>query len=110
MVGIVVFSKSHVCIFLHIFLWKLDITRTAMLLLSDFGSVLHKIKISEEQRKYFIDNTEPLLELRIFMHLANCQSMLNAFKAGGDFHSRMAMNMYPHIRKAVEGKGVLLEW
>lgn len=36
--------------------------------------------------------------------------MLDAFKAGGDFHSRTAMNMYPHIRKAVEQKDVLLEW
>lgn len=50
------------------------------------------------------------LELRILAHLANCESMLNAFKAGGDFHSRTAMNMYPHIREAVERKDVLLEW
>jgi DNA polymerase-1 len=36
--------------------------------------------------------------------------MLDAFKAGGDFHSRTAMNMYQHIRDAVEEKKVLLEW
>ena len=36
--------------------------------------------------------------------------MLDAFKAGGDFHSRTAMNMYPHIREAIEKKPVLLEW
>lgn len=50
------------------------------------------------------------LELRILAHLANCKSMLGAFKAGGDFHSRTAMNMYPHIREAVEKGQVLLEW
>ncbi|KAF1891501.1 hypothetical protein Lal_00012390 [Lupinus albus] len=50
------------------------------------------------------------LELRILAHLANCKSMMDAFKAGGDFHSRTAMNMYPYIRKAVEEKQVLLEW
>ncbi|KAK0602253.1 hypothetical protein LWI29_031785 [Acer saccharum] len=50
------------------------------------------------------------LELRILAHLANCKSMLDAFKAGGDFHSRTAMNMYPHIREAVEMGQVLLEW
>ncbi|XP_019435403.1 PREDICTED: DNA polymerase I A, chloroplastic/mitochondrial-like [Lupinus angustifolius] len=50
------------------------------------------------------------LELRILAHLANCQSMLEAFKAGGDFHSRTAMNMYPYIREAVEKRQVLLEW
>lgn len=36
--------------------------------------------------------------------------MLDAFKAGGDFHSRTAMNMYQHIRDAVESEEVLLEW
>ncbi|XXG73154.1 hypothetical protein AAC387_Pa07g2120 [Persea americana] len=50
------------------------------------------------------------LELRILAHLAKCTSMSDAFKAGGDFHSRTAMNMYPHIREAVENKRVLLEW
>ncbi|KAK2639601.1 hypothetical protein Ddye_027396 [Dipteronia dyeriana] len=50
------------------------------------------------------------LELRILAHLAGCESMLDAFKAGGDFHSRTAMNMYPHIREAVEMEQVLLEW
>ncbi|KAL2496152.1 DNA polymerase I B [Forsythia ovata] len=50
------------------------------------------------------------LELRILAHLADCESMLNAFEAGGDFHSRTAMNMYPHIREAIEQKKVLLEW
>ncbi|XWS51898.1 hypothetical protein CRYUN_Cryun11dG0021300 [Craigia yunnanensis] len=50
------------------------------------------------------------LELRILAHLADCKSMLDAFKAGGDFHSRTAMNMYSHIREAVEKKQVLLEW
>ncbi|CAO2189586.1 unnamed protein product [Urochloa humidicola] len=31
-------------------------------------------------------------------------------QAGGDFHSRTAMNMYQHIRDAVDEKKVLLEW
>lgn len=50
------------------------------------------------------------LELRILAHLANCKSMLDAFQAGGDFHSRTAMNMYSYIRDAVDKKEVLLEW
>ncbi|CAL4904196.1 unnamed protein product [Urochloa decumbens] len=50
------------------------------------------------------------LELRILAHLSNCKSMLDAFKAGGDFHSRTAMNMYRHIRDAVHENKVLLEW
>lgn len=43
-------------------------------------------------------------------HLADCKSMKAAFIAGGDFHSRTAMNMYPHVREAVERERVLLEW
>ncbi|KAE8680208.1 DNA polymerase I B [Hibiscus syriacus] len=50
------------------------------------------------------------LELRILAHLADCKSMLDAFEAGGDFHSRTAMNMYSHILEAVEKGQVLLEW
>ncbi|KAG0586378.1 hypothetical protein KC19_2G086100 [Ceratodon purpureus] len=50
------------------------------------------------------------LELRLLAHLADCKSMKEAFKAGGDFHSRTAMNMYPHVREAVEKERVLLEW
>lgn len=50
------------------------------------------------------------LELRILAHLADCKSMKEAFEAGGDFHSRTAMNMYPYIREAIERNEVILEW
>lgn len=36
--------------------------------------------------------------------------MIEAFKAGGDFHSRTAMSMYPEIKQKVELGEVLLEW
>jgi len=39
------------------------------------------------------------LELRLLAHMANCKSMLEAFELGGDFHSRTALGMYPHIRE-----------
>jgi len=31
------------------------------------------------------------LELRVLAHMTNCKSMINAFKSGGDFHSRTAI-------------------
>ena len=31
--------------------------------------------------------------------MANCKSMLEAFRLGGDFHSRTALGMYAHIRE-----------
>ncbi len=36
--------------------------------------------------------------------------MIEAFVGGGCFHSRTAMGMYPHVKKAVESGEVLLEW
>jgi DNA polymerase-1 len=50
------------------------------------------------------------LELRVLAHMTNCASMLDAFRSGGDFHSRTAMGMYPEIKQAVDEGRVLLEW
>lgn len=46
------------------------------------------------------------LELRLLAHMTDCASMLDAFRAGGDFHSRTALGMYDHIQEAVH-RGVL---
>ena len=35
--------------------------------------------------------------------------MIDAFAAGGDFHSRTAMGMYPHVAEAIRKGEVLLE-
>lgn len=50
------------------------------------------------------------LELRILAHMARCKSMIQAFELGGDFHSRTALGMYDHVKKAVEKGDCLLEW
>lgn len=50
------------------------------------------------------------LELRLLAHIAGCHSMLQAFALGGDFHSRTAIGMYPHVAEAVAAETVLLEW
>ncbi|KAF0714795.1 Aste57867_3682 [Aphanomyces stellatus] len=50
------------------------------------------------------------LELRLLAHVTQCQGMIEAFRAGGDFHSRTAMGMYPYVQAAVEAGDVLLEW
>jgi DNA polymerase-1 len=36
--------------------------------------------------------------------------MIEAFRAGGDFHSRTAIGMYPNVAEAVQKGAVLLEW
>ncbi|AQK81114.1 DNA polymerase I B chloroplastic/mitochondrial [Zea mays] len=38
----------------------------------------------------------------MLVHPADCKSMLDAFIAGCDFHSRTTMSMYQHIRETVE--------
>ena len=41
------------------------------------------------------------LELRLLAHMADCVSMKEAFRLGGDFHSRTALGMYDHIKEAI---------
>jgi len=48
------------------------------------------------------------LELRIMAHMTRCKSMIEAFELGGDFHSRTAIDMYPHVKDAVDRQEVLL--
>lgn len=49
------------------------------------------------------------LELRLLAHITNCKSMIDAFKAGGDFHSRTALTMFDNVALAVERGDCLLE-
>jgi DNA polymerase I len=50
------------------------------------------------------------LELRLLAHITDCRSMIEAFEAGGDFHSRTALGMYDHVAEAVARGDCLLEW
>ncbi|KAE9038367.1 DNA polymerase I [Phytophthora rubi] len=50
------------------------------------------------------------LELRLMAHITQCKAMIDAFKAGGDFHSRTAMGMYQYVADAVDKGEALLEW
>jgi DNA polymerase-1 len=50
------------------------------------------------------------LELRLLAHMSRCRSMIDAFKTGGDFHSRTALGMYQNIAREVAAGTVLLEW
>lgn len=49
------------------------------------------------------------LELRLLAHITNCKSMIEAFEAGGDFHSRTASTMYPEIQTALAKGDCVLE-
>jgi len=58
-----------------------------------------------EQGKTLIVADYGQLELRLLAHMAGCVSMKEAFRLGGDFHSRTALSMYDHIKEAIaEGK------
>jgi DNA polymerase-1 len=42
------------------------------------------------------------LELRIMAHMTRCTTMIEALEAGGDFHSRTAMDMYDNVKEACD--------
>lgn len=45
------------------------------------------------------------LELRILAHVTDCESMIKSLRAGGDYHSWTAVDMFAHVRDAVnEGR------
>lgn len=50
------------------------------------------------------------LELRLLASITQCRSMIDAFQAGGDFHSRTAMDMFDYIEQKVDAGDCLLEW
>lgn len=50
------------------------------------------------------------LELRLLASMTECKSMIDAFAAGGDFHSRTAMDMFPHVKESLDAGECLLEW
>eukprot|EP00550_Attheya_septentrionalis_P009313 CAMPEP_0198296976 /NCGR_PEP_ID=MMETSP1449-20131203/34802_1 /TAXON_ID=420275 /ORGANISM="Attheya septentrionalis, Strain CCMP2084" /LENGTH=1036 /DNA_ID=CAMNT_0043997751 /DNA_START=341 /DNA_END=3451 /DNA_ORIENTATION=+ len=50
------------------------------------------------------------LELRLLASMTNCKSMIEAFDAGGDFHSRTALGMFDYIQEKVDNGDCLLEW
>jgi len=41
------------------------------------------------------------LELRVLAHVSNCASMIAKLQTGGDYHSEVAAEMFPHVQKAV---------
>ena len=50
------------------------------------------------------------LELRLLASMTSCKSMIDAFEAGGDFHSRTALDMFDYVREKVDAGECLLEW
>ena len=70
---------------------------------------MRKAYVAAEGKKLIVADYGQL-ELRVLAHMTNCTSMIDAFKLGGDFHSRTAAGMYPVIQKELEEGDLLLEW
>jgi len=49
------------------------------------------------------------LELRVLAHDTNCESMVTMLSSDCDIHSRTAVDMYDHVKAAVDSGEVLLE-
>lgn len=70
---------------------------------------IRKAFIADEGKSLLIADYGQL-ELRLMAHMTKCKSMIEAFKLGGDFHSRTAVGMYPEIKTALDKGEVILEW
>lgn len=70
---------------------------------------IRKAFVAEKGKKLIVADYGQL-ELRVLAHLTNCRAMIDAFKQGGDFHSRTAIGMYDYIRKEIDEGTILLEW
>jgi len=58
--------------------------------------------------KVFVIADYSQLELRVLAHVANCSSMIEKLSRGGDYHSEVAAEMFPHVRHAVQqGQAVI---
>lgn len=42
------------------------------------------------------------LELRVLAHIANCPFMIDQIIKGGDYHSDVAVQLFPHVKRAVQ--------
>jgi len=42
--------------------------------------------------------------------MTKCENMIEAFKKGGDFHSRTTITMYPELKREIEEGSLLLEY
>jgi DNA polymerase-1 len=51
---------------------------------------IRKAFVAEDKKKLIVADYGQL-ELRVLAHMTNCKGMLEAFKLGGDFHSRTAL-------------------
>ena len=58
---------------------------------------IRKAFVAEEGKSLVVADYGQL-ELRILAHMANCKGMIEAFKLGGDFHSRTALvSTFDHL-------------
>ncbi|CAE7230577.1 unnamed protein product [Symbiodinium necroappetens] len=49
------------------------------------------------------------LELRILAHISQCRIMSQGLHQGGDYHAQVAVEMFDHVREAVEKDGVTVD-
>jgi DNA polymerase I len=68
---------------------EIKIIITSLYLLKDKYKI--RLAFRADDNKKFIVADYGQLELRILAHMTDCKNMLEAFKSGGDFHSRTAI-------------------
>lgn len=104
-------SRIHCSLNLNTETGRLSARRPNLQNQPSFSKDIYKIRqaFSASSGRTFIVADYGQLELRILAHVSGCSSMIDAFRQGGDFHSRTAVDMYDYIKTAIDEKKVLLE-
>ena len=95
------YANSHTPSFFHFLLYSAALEK-------DKYKIRQAFQSSPGNRLIVADYGQ--LELRLLASMTDCTSMIEAFEAGGDFHSRTALGMFKYIQDAVENGECLLEW
>jgi len=71
--------------------------------LPSIGQDKYRIRhaIQAVKGKAFVIADYSQLELRVLAHVSECKTMIEKLSKGGDYHSEVAAEMFPHVHKAL---------
>lgn len=73
-----------------------------LLIVADYGQI--ELRVLAHVYALPVLLCDNLDQAACLLNRSNCKSMIDAFKAGGDFHSRTAMGLFAHLRTHTDAR------